>query len=69
MVRTGESAIPMVNAAKLQLRDGVREAGKLGIDWRVSKLLQSIDRHTGAVDWNLGRICLELDRGSELRAV
>jgi len=63
MVRTGESAIPMVNAAKLQLRDGVREAGTLGTNWRVAKLLQSIHCHSGAVDWNVERSCRELKLG------
>ncbi len=33
------------------------------MDWRVAKLLQFIDRHTGSVDRNLEHICRELKLG------
>jgi AraC-like DNA-binding protein len=33
------------------------------MDWRVAKLLQSIDRNAGAVDWKLEQVCRELELG------
>ncbi len=30
------------------------------MDWRIAKLIESIDSHTGRVDWSLERACREL---------
>jgi|SRR5579872_2765978 AraC-like DNA-binding protein len=59
----GQSGIPLVTPTKAQLADDVRTIGRLGSDWRVARLLQSIDRNTGTVDWKLERVCRELELG------
>lgn len=33
------------------------------MDWRVAKLVEAIDTHSGATDWNLERTCQELKLG------
>jgi methylphosphotriester-DNA--protein-cysteine methyltransferase len=31
------------------------------MDWRVAKLIEAIDTHSGATDWDLEHACRELD--------
>jgi AraC-like DNA-binding protein len=58
-----QSEVLLVTAANVRLADDVCTVGRLGSDWRVAKLLQSIDRNTGTVDWKLEEVCRELELG------
>jgi|SRR5579872_6156286 len=43
---------PLTPAPKVRLASvAARTDGALGIDWRVAKLLQSVDQHNGAAGW------------------
>jgi AraC-like DNA-binding protein len=57
----GQSGVPLVTPTKAKLVDCLRTVGTIGSDWRVAKLLQSIDRNTGTVDWKLEQVCRELE--------
>jgi AraC-like DNA-binding protein len=59
----GQSGLPQASATKVQVADGVGTKGRFSKDWRVAKLLQSIDRRNGAIDRNLAHICRELNLG------
>jgi len=59
---SGTTTVTRVPKATLANAPARRE-GTLGIDWRVARLHQSIDRSTGAVDWKLEQVCRELKLG------